>query len=66
MHLQRNSNLLDYKNVILFLFSVPSEPAKPSITLQIRYEHSIETLFITIFELANYLPSKLKDIYYRI
>ncbi len=39
--------------------NVLSKPSIPSITFQLRYEHTIETLFITIFQLQNYLPSKL-------
>jgi hypothetical protein len=40
--------------------NISSKPSIPSISFQLRYEHSIETLFITIFQLQNYLPSKRK------
>ncbi|CAF2805401.1 unnamed protein product [Rotaria sp. Silwood2] len=36
--------------------SIPSKPSIPSITFQLRYDHTIETLFITIFQLNNYSP----------
>ncbi|CAF0904441.1 unnamed protein product [Rotaria sordida] len=37
---------------------IPSKPITPSITYQLRYEHTIETLFITIVQLNNYIPTK--------
>jgi hypothetical protein len=38
--------------------NISSKPSIPSINFQLRYEHAIETLFITIFQLQNYLPIK--------
>ncbi|CAF3434934.1 unnamed protein product [Rotaria sp. Silwood1] len=37
---------------------IPLKPIIPSITFQLRYDHTIETLSITIFQLNNYLPTK--------
>jgi hypothetical protein len=38
--------------------NISSKPSIPSITFQLRYDNTIETLFITIFQLQNYLPIK--------
>jgi hypothetical protein len=35
--------------------------AVPSVTFQVRYEQTIETLFITIFQLHDYVPGKSRD-----
>ena len=36
------------------MFRILSKSVLPSITLQVRYEHTIETLFISVFQLEHY------------